>query len=386
MKNNPQHAPSTPAIKPYKLQVPESALAELRLRLELTRWPQAGGASDWNYGVSVPYAKELAAYWKNGYDWRAQEERLNRNPQFVTEIDGAAIHFIHVRSPEPDALPLLLLHGWPSSVMEFNDLIGPLSDPKAYGGDPADAFHLVIPSLPGFGLSGATEEAWPVSRIAAAMQELMSRLGYEQYGSHGSDLGAMVSRELGVMQPPELLGIHVLQLFSFPSGDPGEMAKLTEADGQRLAFLSLFAERAGFSAIMEKRPLTLSYGLADSPIGQMCWIADLFCGFGDHVDFIGRDAFLTNVMLYWLTNTAASSSRIYYDNNKMSQAIGFKRNETPTGVAVCAHDFKSIRLFADRDNSNIVHWSELSEGTHFAALDAPGPLAQDIRSMFRRFR
>ncbi|QJC50540.1 epoxide hydrolase [Paenibacillus albicereus] len=373
-------------IVPFELHVSESALAELRLRLELTRWPQAGGADGWEHGVSVAYARELAAYWQDAYDWRAEEASLNARPQFTTEIDGANVHFLHVRSAEPDAAPLLLLHGWPSSIVEFRHLIGPLTDPAAHGGSRTDAFHLVIPSLPGFGLSGPTEEPWPVSRIAAAMHELMGRLGYEQYGAHGSDLGAMVSRELGVLQPQGLQGIHVLQLFSFPSGEPGEMEPLGQDDFERLAFLSRFVERAGFSAIMEKRPLTLAYGLADSPVGQMAWIADLFCGFGDHVGFIGRDDFLTNVMLYWLTGTAASTSRIYYDNQRQASQDGFRRNDAPTGVAVCAHDFKTIRPFAERDNGAIVHWSELPGGTHFAALDEPRLLAADIRAFFRRFR
>ncbi|WP_315608110.1 alpha/beta fold hydrolase [Paenibacillus aurantius] len=278
------------------------------------------------------------------------------------------------------------MHGWPSSVVEFLEMIGPLTNPRAYGGNPEDAFHVVIPSVPGFGFSGPEVEAgWTITRIARAWDELMRRLGYEQYGAHGSDCGALVARELGILKPEGLLGIHVLQLFSFPSGDPAEMAGLSEEDHKRLQFLGAFQERAGFNAIQQSRPLTLSYGLADSPAGQLAWIADLFNGFGDHVDFIGRDAFLTNVMLYWLTNTAESSSRLYYENARNPEA-GQGPNTAPTGVAVFGHDFKTIRPFAERDNLNIVHWSEFERGTHFAAMDAPDLLAPDIRKFYRRFR
>lgn len=214
----------------------------------------------------------------------------------------------------------------------------------------------------------------------------MKRLGYKEYGTHGSDCGALVSRELGILKPEGLRGIHVLQLFSFPSGDPAEMADLTEEDQRKLQFLSNFHERAGFNSIQSTRPQTLSYGLTDSPSGQLAWIADLFCGFGDHVDFIDRDAFLTNVTLYWLTNTAESSSRLYYENAHSHSQEPQEPNTTPTAVAVFGDDFKSIRRFAERDNTNIVQWSEFERGTHFAAMDAPDLLIPDIQSFFRRFR
>ncbi|MFC4098790.1 epoxide hydrolase family protein [Paenibacillus xanthanilyticus] len=374
-------------VRPFHISVPQDDLDDLRIRLSRTRWPDALGEAGWKYGVSLDYVKELAAYWQQEFNWRKFEDRLNEYPQFTTSIDGANIHFLHVRSPEPDALPLLLTHAWPSSIVEFLELIGPLSDPRNHGGDPAQAFHLVIPSVPGFGFSGPVlESGWDIARIARAWDVLMKRLGYTEYGAHGSDCGALVSRELGIQKPEGLRGIHVLQLFSFPSGDPAEMADLSEEDLQKLQFLANFQERAGFNSIQSTRPQTLSYGLADSPSGQLAWIAELFCGFGDHVDFIDRDAFLANVTLYWLTNTAESSARLYYENahNQGQEPQGV--NSTPTGVAVFGHDFKSMKRFAERDNTNIVHWSEFERGTHFAAMDAPDLLIPDIQSFFRRFR
>ncbi|MFC9712466.1 epoxide hydrolase family protein [Paenibacillus sp. NPDC056933] len=374
-------------IHPFRIAIPQAALDELQYRLSHARWPEALPGAGWKYGVSLDYVKELASYWKEGYDWRKQEARLNAYPQFTTTIDGANVHLLHVRSPEPDALPLLLTHAWPSSIVEFLDLIDPLTNPRAHGGNPADAFHLVIPSIPGFGFSGPSLEAgWNITRIARAWAELMNRLGYEKYGAHGSDCGALVSREMGIQQPEGLLGIHVLQLFSFPSGDPAEMIELSEEDQKRLQFLANFHERAGFNLIQQTRPQTLSYGLADSPAGQLAWIADLFNGFGDHVEFIDRDAFLTNVMIYWLTNTAESSTRLYYENANNQDPAAQGPNQAATGVAVFGNDFKSIKRFAERDNTNIIHWSEFERGTHFAAMDESDILAADLKEFFRRFR
>ncbi|MEC0256932.1 epoxide hydrolase family protein [Paenibacillus lautus] len=374
-------------IHPYRISILQEDLDDLRNRLSQTRWPDALGEAGWKYGVSLDYVKELAAYWQKEYDWRKFEARLNAYPQFLTNIDGANIHFLHVRSPEPDAFPLLLTHAWPSSIVEFLELIGPLSDPRSHGGDPTQAFHLVIPSIPGFGFSGPfLKGGWDITRISKAWDTLMKRLGYTEYGAHGSDAGALVSRELGIQKPDGLRGIHVLQLFSFPSGDPAEMVDLSEKDQLKLQFLANFQMRAGFNAIQSTRPQTLSYGLADSPSGQLAWIAELFCGFGDHVDFIDRDAFLTNVTLYWLTNTAESSARLYYENahNHGQETQG--PNTIPTGVAVFGDDFKSIRRFAERDNTNILQWSEFERGTHFAAMDAPDLLIPDIQAFFQKFR
>ncbi|OBZ17623.1 epoxide hydrolase family protein [Bacillus sp. FJAT-26390] len=373
--------------QPFQIQIPQAQLDDLQYRLTNTRWANSLQDAGWKYGVSSAYVKELAEYWKNEYDWRKHEARLNEFPQFTTTIDGANIHFMHIRSPEPSALPLLLTHGWPSSIVEFWNLIGPLTNPRAYGGDPANAFHLVIPSVPGFGFSGGELGAgWDISRIARAWAELMNRLGYAKYGAHGSDCGALVSREMGIQKPEGLLAIQVLQLFSFPSGNPEEMVDLSEDDQSRLQFLANFHERAGYNAIQQTRPQTLSYGLADSPVGQLAWIAELFNGFGDHIDFIDRDALLTNVMIYWLTNTAESSARLYYENVHPQEKSSQEANATATGVSVFGHDFKSMKRFATRDNTNIVQWSEFERGTHFAALDASDLLVTELQNFFSRFR
>lgn len=268
-------------ITPFRLDVPQSELDDLNARLDATRWPAALPGDDWDTGVPVAWLRGLAEYWRDGYDWRAQEREINRYPQFTTEIGGQRIHFLHVRSPEPDALPLVLTHGWPGSVVEFLDLIGPLSDPRAHGGDPADAFHLVIPSLPGFGLSGPVAEAgWDTARTARAWAELMRRLGYERYGARGGDIGAAVSPELGRVAPENTVGVHV-------NGGPGpmpplplpeeELASLTGLERDRVARIEAFMqEEFGYIAIQSTRPQTLGYGLADSPVAQLGWIMDKF--------------------------------------------------------------------------------------------------------------
>jgi pimeloyl-ACP methyl ester carboxylesterase len=377
---------TTQEIRPFRIEVPHTDLDDLRERLARTRWPGELPGVGWDYGVTLGYAKEVAEYWRTGYDWRRYEARLNAFPQFTTTIDGANVHFLHVRSLEPDALPVMLSHGWPGSVAEFLDVIGPLTDPRAHGGDPVDAFHLVVPSLPGFGFSGPTRErGWNRGRIARAFSELMTRLGYERWGAHGGDVGAIVSREMAVQQAPGLVGIHVLQIFAFPSGDPAETAKLTEEDKRRLQILEKFRERAGYTWIQSTRPQTLAYGLTDSPAGQLAWNAELFAGFGDTVDAVDPDLFLTNVMLYWLTGTAGSAARWYYEDARTGGWEKEEPNTLPTGVAVFPNDFRSIRLFAARANA-IVHWTEFDRGGHFAAMEVPEVLVGDVREFFRRFR
>ena len=294
---------------------------------------------------------------------------------------------MHVKSPEPDALPLILTHGWPGSVAEFLDVIEPLADPRAHGGDPADAFHVVVPSVPGYGFSGPTRETgWDDARTAKAWDQLMKRLGYERYGAHGGDVGATVSRELGILKPDGLVGVHVLQIFAFPSGDPAEMQDLSEYDQEALGILSGFEDRAGYLKIQQTRPQTLAYGLTDSPAGQLAWNSELFMGFGgEHVGAVDRDRFLTHVTIYWLTATAGSSAREYYENARTGAGYRELPNEVPTGVAVFKNDFHTIRRFAERAN-NIVHFSVFDRGGHFAAMDAPDLLVGDIREFFRQLR
>ncbi|MFJ5546571.1 epoxide hydrolase family protein [Streptomyces sp. NPDC093225] len=371
-------------MRPFRIDVPQDALDDLRERLARTRWPDAAPDEGWAYGVPLDHVRQLAEYWGREYDWRAHEARLNAFPQFTTEIDGADVHFLHVRSPEPDALPLVLTHGWPGSFAEFVDMIGPLADPRAHGGDPADAFHVVVPSIPGYTFSGPTRDrGWSSRRVAAAWDTLMRRLGYEQYGAHGGDAGALVGRQLGLLNPKGLVGTHVLQLFSFPSGDPAEMAGLTEDDMARLAVLANFQDKAGFSAIQSTRPQTLAYALTDSPAGQLAW-NELIMGMGEG-NGLTADQILTHVTLYWLTATAGSAARQYYEDAHDAGALEGP-NTAPTGVAVFAGDFLSIRPFAERDNTNIVHWAEYDRGGHFAAMEVPDVLTEDIRTFFRALR
>ncbi|MGH2637425.1 MAG: epoxide hydrolase, partial [Actinomycetota bacterium] len=331
--------------------------------------------------------KEMAQYWRASYDWRKDEARLNEFPQFTTTVDGQNVHFLHVRSPEDGALPLVLTHGWPGSVAEFTEIIGPLTDPRSHGGDPDDAFHVVVPSIPGYGFSGPTRDAgWDSARTARAWDELMGRLGYARYGAHGGDVGALITRELGILKPEGLVGVHLLQIFAFPSGDPAELEGLSEFEQGFFQILSNFEDRMGYVKIQSTRPQTLAYGLVDSPAGQLAWNSELFMGFdGEYVNNVDRDRFLTHVTVFWLTATAGSSARQYYEDARTGAGYREVPNTTPTGVAVFPNDFRSVRRFAERAN-NIVHWSQFDRGGHFAAMDAPDLLVEDLRTFFRRFR
>jgi epoxide hydrolase len=366
----------------YTAQIPNADLEDLRARLERVRWPDEVAEAGWDYGVPLAHVRELAAHWRDGFDWRAQEKRLNTYPQFLTTIDGEQIHFLHVRSPEADALPLIITHGWPMSVFEYLDLIGPLSDPRPHGADPADAFHLVIPSVPGIGFSGPTcGRGWDTARIARAWVALMARLGYERYGAHGNDLGSQVSPEVGRHATEQVVGVHVTQLFSFPSGDPAEFTGLTEEDQKALGFLEQFTGGGGlaYNEYQSAQPQTLAYSLQDSPVGWLAWVLQLFR------DAVDRDAILTDASVYWLTNTVGSSMRRYYeDAHTTERATG--ATTTPTGVAIFAQDFQSVRKFADRDHGNIVSWNHYEQGSHFATRDATDLLVSDIRGFFRDLR
>ncbi|WP_227379627.1 epoxide hydrolase family protein [Haladaptatus halobius] len=373
-------------IKPFSIDIGQNKLDDLSERLTRTRWPDELPNVDWDYGVPLDYLKELAEYWRTEYEWREHEAALNEFPQFTTTIDGQTIHFLHVHSDEPDALPLILSHGWPNTFTEFLDMVASLTDPAAHGGDPADAFHVVIPSLPGYGFSGSTHDiGWNSRRIAETWDTLMKRLGYDQYGAQGGDGGSLVCRELGVLEPEGLVGVHVMQIFAFPSEDPDEMAELTEDDQKSLEILSDFEELAGFSSIQATRPQTLAYALADSPVGQLAWNLELPSGFGDTIDLLDRDLLLTNVTLYWLTNTAGSSARMYYEDAHADYEAE-EENAVPTGVAVFPNDFQTIRSFAERANTNIIHWSEFDRGGHFAAMEVPELLVDDLREFFRGLR
>jgi len=388
---------ATGLIRPFRLAIPQSALDDLHARLDSTRWPDELPGVGWAYGIPLGYLQELAQYWRHDYDWRRAEAGLNEWPQFTTTIDGANIHFAHVRSPEPDATPLIMTHGWPGSIVEFAKVAGPLTDPRVHGADPADAFHLVLPSIPGFGLSGpTTEPGWEFRRAAAAWAELMHRLGYHHYGAQGGDWGAAISRELGRIRPEQVIGVH-LNLIPDSSADTEpderELARLTPAERDR-ALASWErnqrwgAERGGYAELQATRPQTLAYALTDSPVGQLAWIAEKFKEWTDSrdrpEDAVDRDQLLTNVMLYWLTGTAGSSGRIYYER---AHAEYWGEPPAPSGTPTALADFPRenfipLRHVAERTN-NIVRWTEFDRGGHFAAMEQPDLLVADIRAFFR---
>ncbi|MER5224685.1 epoxide hydrolase family protein [Streptomyces flaveus] len=403
------------AIHPFRIHIPQDQLDDLHARLAATRWPDELTGVGWSRGVPPAYLKELTEYWRTAYDWRAHEAALNQHSQFTTTIDGQNLHFLHVRSPEPDATPLMLLHGWPGSVVDFLDVIGPLSDPRAYGGDPAGAFHLVVPSLPGFGFS--TPLAGPgmgAARMAGVLTGLMSRLGYTRYGVQGYDTGSWVAPEMGKHAPDQVIGVHVNAMITFPVGAEGEMDGLTEAEQRRWQRMQNFND--GYLQCNSKRPQTVAYALTDSPVGQLAWIVEKFKELTDPEDglpedSVDRDRMLTNVSLYWLTGTAASAAQVYFEeisanswseggNEDWSTGTGTGqdaewgdgqgdwaasgRGTVPTAVLVSTLDV-TIRRWAERDH-NVVRWAELDRGGHFLAMEAPDLLVGDIRAFFGTLR
>jgi microsomal epoxide hydrolase len=381
-------ATSQTAVEPFRIDIPQADLDDLRARLARTRWPDQLTGVGWEYGIPLDYVQELAEYWRGDYDWRMHEQRLNEFPQFTTVIDGQRVHFLHVRSPEPDAMPLIVTHGWPGSVVEFMNIVGPLTDPAAHRGNPADAFHLVAPSIPGYGFSGPTRETgWNVHRIARAFDELMQRLGYRRYGAQGGDWGSSISRQMGVAFPDHLIGVHLNMLFPQGSRD---VPDLTDQDKARLRALDQFlASGSGYGAIQSTRPQTLAYALTDSPAGQLAWITEKFGEWTDDGlpdEAVDRDLLLTNVTVYWLTGTAGSSARLYYEAAHSGSWGPPAASTVPTGVAVFPREIAPpIRRFAELSN-NIVHWSEFDRGGHFAAMEVPELLVGDVRDFFRQFR
>ena len=374
-------------IEEFRIDIPQAELDDLRDRLGRTRWPDQLPGVGWDYGIALDDVRELAEYWRTGYDWRVHERRLNSFPQFTTEIDGQVVHFLHVRSAAPGAMPLIMTHGWPGSVVEFMEIIGPLTDPGAHGGDPGDAFHMVVPSIPGFGFSGPTRErGWNVTRVARAWDSLMGRLGYQRYGAQGGDWGSAISRELGVIVPEQMIGVHLNMLSPYVSGDlPADLSDSDRARVERLRRFRLAG--SGYSAIQSTRPQTVGYGLTDSPAGQLGWIAEKFGEWTDGgLSAVDRDQMLTNISVYWLTRTAGSSARLYYEAAR-SRASGPPAPSTaPTGVAVFPEEIAApVRRLAEQTN-NIVHWSEFDRGGHFAAMEEPDLLIGDVREFFRPLR
>jgi pimeloyl-ACP methyl ester carboxylesterase len=367
-------------IRPFRIDIPQADLDDLQRRLERTRWPDELPGTEWSYGAPVGYVKDLVERWRSSFDWRKVEAHLNGFPQFTTEIDGQTIHFLHVRSPESNAFPVIATHGWPGSFVEFVDVIGPLTDPRSHGGDPADALDLVIPSLPGFAFSGPTHEAgWDRYRTARAWAELMRRLGYERYGAIGNDAGAFVAPEVGRADPEHVAGVHVTQIFSFPSGDPAEMEGLSEADQAAMRHLQWFWEEMGaYNRMQATKPQNLAFALADSPVGQLAWSGQLF---GEDVD---ADFVLTNVAIYWFTRTTASSMRFYYEDEHADHSR--EPSPVPIGLANFEGDFQSLRRFSERDYPNILSWNTYDRGGHYGAHQEPELFVEDARSFFRLVR
>ncbi|MFF2493404.1 epoxide hydrolase family protein [Agromyces sp. NPDC058064] len=378
-------------IRPFRVEVAQAELDDLMDRLARTRLPQPSPVDDWDAGTPNSYLRDAVERWRDGYDWRAVEARINEVPHFVTEVDGQPIHFIHVRSPHPGATPLVLAHAYPGSSVDYLDLIGPLTDPVAHGGRAEDAFDVVVPDAPGFGFSNPLAgSGWTTARVARAYDELMRRLGYTEYGIHGSDNGALVARELGLLNPEGLLGLHVLQLFSFPSGDPAEFERLEPQDYAGLEHMQWFQSVGGYNAMNASRPQTVAVGLSDSPVGLLAY-SELYNSFGNGTSLVPLDTILTEVSVNWFANAASGMSRMYLEDARAAAAAAAAGEEpavnaAPTGVAVFADDFQTIRVFAERDNSNIVHWSRFDRGGHFAALEVPELVIGDIRAFFAGLR
>ncbi|WP_448321755.1 epoxide hydrolase family protein [Streptomyces sp. CO7] len=370
------------AITPFRVEIPQADLDDLRRRLAMTRWPEAETVADWSQGVPLAWAQELCEYWATRYDWRAAEARLNAVPQFRTEIDGLGIHFLHARSPHPNALPLLITHGWPGSVVEFLDLIGTLTHPE----DPADAFHVVCPSLPGYGFSDKPSgTGWTAERTAAAWTELMTRLGYHRYGAHGVDWGSFITGILGETDTGRLAGIYLAMPFARP---PKEQVELSQRDLAGLAALKEFQQtEGGYSVIQTTRPQTLAYGLTDSPAGQLAWMAEKYWSWSDHDGELekafSRDRLLDAVSVGWFAATAASSGRLYWESqNKM--ALG--QVDVPTGISIFPKDGRMPRPWIERRFTDLRRWTDHEHGGHFPAMEQPELLAGELRSFFRELR
>jgi epoxide hydrolase len=377
-------------VREFRIEVPESELDDLRERLARTRWPDQATVPGWTQGVPLDYARELVDYWARRYDWRRCEAEINALPQFRTGLDGGGddtveVHLLHVRSRHPGALPLLLTHGWPGSIVEFLGIVSALTDPP----DPQDAFHLVIPSLPGYGFSGKpTVPGWGVERIATAWAQLMDRLGYGRYAAHGGDWGAVVTSALGTGAPENVVGIHLTMPMAAPPPDD-EGQPLTEAEQKDLATRKVFMKvGAGYSHEQSTRPQTLGYGLADSPSGQCMWIVEKFWDWTDCAghpeNVISRDRLLDNVMLYWLPGTGASSARLYWEsfNRRRMDEV-----PVPTGVTLFPQELVRLpRHWLERRFTDLRHWNEPAVGGHFPALEQPDVLVDELRTFFRKLR
>jgi pimeloyl-ACP methyl ester carboxylesterase len=380
---------------PFRIEIPQADVADLGERLRRTRWPEPETVGDWSQGVPLAYVQDMCRYWADGYDWRATEARLNGLPQFHMAIDGVAIHFIHVRSPRPGALPLIITHGWPGSVIEYLKVIAPLTDPASHGGDPADAFDVVLPSLPGYGFSSRPDRpGWGVERIAAAWAELMARLGYRRYGAAGSDWGTSVTASLGQQDPGHVAGVHLVPPLAGP--DPDAAGDLTEAERETLAWQRRTAESdSGYSREHATRPQTIGYALTDSPAALCAWIIEKFWAWTDHgghlENVLTRDELLDNLMLYWLPRTGASAARLYWESisrvNEWISGAAADPVTVPVGCSIFPAELQQpSRRWAQRRFPDIRYWGEPARGGHFAAFEQPDLFVNEICSFFRLIR
>jgi pimeloyl-ACP methyl ester carboxylesterase len=380
------------AITPFQIAVGDADLTDLQDRLARTRWPEREAVDDWSQGIPLAYVQEVCDYWRTSYDWRTREKHLNQFPQFRIPLSGGSdetlgFHFIHARSPEPNAFPLVITHGWPGSTVEFMKVIGPLSDPASHGGDPADAFHVVAPSLPGYGFSDKPARAgWGTDRIAAAWDELMVALGYDRYGAQGGDWGAAVTTRIGAQNLGHCAAIHV----NMPVARPGpEGPGTSDAEKVALAKFKHYQDHdSGYSKQQSTRPQTLGYGLVDSPAGQAAWILEKFWSWTDNnghpEDAVSRDELLDNVMFYWLNATGASSARLYWES---FNAFGGVTVSIPTGVSQFPKEIITApRAWAEHAYTDIRYWNELDRGGHFAAFEEPDLFVNEIRAFFREIR
>ena len=383
----------TAEIKPFKVAVSDADLADLQERLARTRWPDPSPGAPWQHGTDLVYLKGLCEYWRNAYDWRTHEARLNDFAQFTTDIDADGVtqnlHFLHVRSAHADALPLIITHGWPGSVYEFHKIIEPLVNPS----DPADAFHVVCPSMPGYGFSGPTTAVgWDCARIARTNASLMARLGYLRYGAQGGDWGSLVTTWTGAQDPDHCIGVHVNMVTGGPPDPANPMAGVTPDEMPDVVAMGEFREHeTGYQGIQGTKPQTLAYGLTDSPSGLAGWIVEKFrtwsdCG-GDVESRFSKDDLLTNIMIYWVTGTINSSTRLYYESIGPSRRRPLPRVSVPAGCALFPKElYRSPRVWAENTYANIAQWSRFESGGHFAALEEPEALVGDIRSFFAPLR
>ncbi|MEH6567910.1 MAG: epoxide hydrolase family protein [Halioglobus sp.] len=380
------------AVKPFTVNIAQSQLDDLQLRLSHTRWPEKETVEDWNQGIPLSYTQELAQYWADEYDWRRFERKLNEWPQFITEIDGIDIHFIHCKSPHENALPLIISHGWPGSVVEFHKVIDALVNPTAHGGRAEDAFHVVAPSLPGYGFSGKpTKAGTSVVEIGSMWGKLMARLGYDRYVAQGGDWGSMITQSMGQTQTQHCAGIHINMPIVAP--DPETMNDLTPQEVSALEGMSFYNDwDSGYSKQQSTRPQTLGYGLADSPVGQMAWIMEKFYAWTDceqdgkkHPEnILNKDELLDNVMLYWLNNSAASSARLYWES---FGTPNFDPIDMPVACSIFPKEiFRSSKRWAQKRFSNLIYWNELDRGGHFAALEQPETFISEVRCAFSSLR